>query len=152
MLVFIAMPYSQLCDENYILKDKYKTFCVNLTERLTQLGCKYFLAHERENWGKEYSNDFESTQIDFDTINKCDLVCMIPGSPISGGVHVELGWASSSNKKINMFLKEEENYSPMVTGIHILTDTKFYKYSDDYNDELVDMIIESVKERIKENA
>ena len=152
MFVFIAMPYSQLCDESYLLKSEYKDFCIKLTTKLKEIGCTYFLAHERENWGKEYSKDTESTEIDFNTISRCDLVCMIPGVPASGGVHVELGWASAAHKKINLFLQKDYFYSPMVTGIDVLTDARKYYYDSDYNEELVDIIIDSVKERMKENA
>lgn len=144
MKVFIAMPYSQLCDENYNLKPKYKNFCQKLTGKIKNLGWDYFLAHERENWGKDYCSAEESTQIDFDTIKDSDLIVMIPGNPISGGVHVELGWASANNKKINLFLKKDADYSPMVTGIGCLTEANYYYYDNDYSDELIEKIIASI--------
>ena len=152
MKVFFAIPYSQLCDEKYEVKKEYREFLEKLIKKTKELGCEYFLAHERENWGKEYSSAEESTEIDFNTISRCDLVCMIPGVPASGGVHVELGWASAAHKKINLFLQKDYFYSPMVTGIDVLTDARKYYYDSDYNEELVDIIIDSVKERMKENA
>src|SRR5690625_4288833 len=98
MLVFLATPYSQLCDEEYKVKKEYKEFFEKLTKEIKKLGVDYFLAVERENYGKEYTSDKESTKIDFETIKQCDLMCVIPGVPASGGVHVELGWASANNK------------------------------------------------------
>lgn len=145
MKVFLAMPYSQLCDENYILKPEYKNFCKKLVSSITELKWDYFLAHEREEWGKNYCSDSESTLIDFNTIKESDLIVMIPGNPISGGVHVELGWASSNKKKIKIFLKKNVNYSPMVTGIHCLTDVDYYYYDNDYSDELICLILDSIK-------
>ena len=146
--VFLAMPYSQLCDvEKYEVKEEYKRFFKTLTKKIKEIGCEYFLAHEREKWGKKYSSAQESTIIDFKTIIDCDLVCIIPGVPNSGGVHVEIGWASANKKKLNIFLKKNYNYSPMVKGINSLTDTKYYYYDDDYSDELIELIIESIINR-----
>lgn len=34
MLVFLATPYSQLCDEKYKVKEKYKIFFKNLTNEI----------------------------------------------------------------------------------------------------------------------
>lgn len=144
MKVFIAMPYSQLCDENYILKPKYKKFCVNLTNEVKKIGWEYFLAHERENWGKEYSSAEESTLIDFETIKSSDIVVSIPDT--SGGVHVELGWASANKKKIKIFLDKNKSYSPMVLGLKVLTDVDYYNYDKEYSQEIIDEIIKTLKD------
>ena len=71
MKVFLAMPYSQLCDEKYEIKTVYKIFFTKLTDELKKINCEYFLAHEREKWGKTYSSAEESTVIDFETIWIC---------------------------------------------------------------------------------
>lgn len=146
MKVFLAMPYSQLCDENYEVKPKYKSFFTKLTEELKKINCEYFLAHEREKWGKTYSSAEESTVIDFETIKNVDLVCVIPGVPNSGGVHVEIGWASANKKTLKIFLKKNYPYSPMVTGIHTLTSTDYIYYDDDYSDNLIELIINEIKQ------
>ncbi len=145
MKVFLAMPYSQLCDEHYEVKSEYKKFFTKLTEELKKINCDYFLAHEREKWGKTYSSAEESTQIDFETIKAVDLVCVIPGVPHSGGVHVEIGWASANKKRMKIFLKKDYPYSPMVTGIHCLTETDYIYYNEDYSDELINLIINEIK-------
>ena len=151
MKVFLAMPYSQLCDENYEVKIEYRQFFTKLTDELKKMKCDYFLAHEREKWGKTYSSAEESTLIDFDTIKNVDLVCVIPGVPHSGGVHVEIGWASANNKKLKIFVKKDYQYSPMVTGIHCLTETDYIYYEEDYSDELIKLIINEIKKQQKEN-
>ena len=151
MKVFLAMPYSQLCDENYEVKIEYRQFFTKLTDELKKMKCDYFLAHEREKWGKTYSSAEESTLIDFDTIKNVDLVCVIPGVPHSGGVHVEIGWASANNKKLKILIKKDYQYSPMVTGIHCLTKTDYIYYKEDYSDELIKLIINEIKKQQKEN-
>ena len=99
MKIFFAIPYSQLCDENYEVKKEYRDFLEKLTSKTKEMGCDYFLAHEREKWGKQYNSAEESTVIDFETIKKSDMLCVIPGVPNSGGVHVEMGWASANKVK-----------------------------------------------------
>ena len=146
MKVFLAMPYSQLCDEKYEVKPEYKIFFIRLTDELKKINCEYFLAHEREKWGKTYSSAEESTIIDFETIKNVDLVCVIPGVPNSGGVHVEIGWASANKKTLKIFLKKDYSYSPMVTGIHMLTSTDYIYYNVDYSEELVGLIINEIKQ------
>ena len=146
MKVFLAMPYSQLCDEKYEVKLEYKIFFTKLTSELKKIKCEYFLAHEREKWGKTYSSAEESTVIDFETIKNVDLVCVIPGVPNSGGVHVEIGWASANKKPLKIFLKKDYPYSPMVTGIHMLTSTDYIYYDVDYSEELVELIINEIKQ------
>ena len=145
MKVFLAIPYSQLCDESYEVKAEYKEFFTKLTNELKKINCDYFLAHEREKWGKTYSSAEESTSIDFETIKSVDLVCAIPGVPSSGGVHVEMGWASANKRKMIIFLKNGYSYSPMVTGIHCLTEANYVYCNQDYSDELIELIMNSIK-------
>ena len=149
MLVFLATPYSQLCDEEYKVKKEYKEFFEKLKKEIKKLGVDYFLAVERENYGKEYTSDKESTKIDFETIKQCDLMCVIPGVPASGGVHVELGWASANNKDIEIFLNENNNYSPMVTGLSEISNVQYNYYNKEYSNEVIELICKSIKKRLK---
>lgn len=150
MKVFFAIPYSQLCDEKYEVKKEYRIFLEKLINETKKIGCDYFLAHERENWGKEYSSAEESTQIDFNTIKNSDLVCVIPGVPNSGGVHVEIGWASANKRKMRIFLKKDYPYSPMVTGVHKLTDAKYYYYDEDFGEDLLNLMIDCIKKELED--
>lgn len=150
MKVFFAIPYSQLCDEKYEVKKEYRIFLEKLINETKKIGCDYFLAHERENWGKEYSSAEESIQIDFNTIKNSDLVCVIPGVPNSGGVHVEIGWASTNKRKMRIFLKKDYPYSPMVTGVHKLTDAKYYYYDEDFGEDLLNSMIDCIKKELED--
>lgn len=150
MKVFFAIPYSQLCDEKYEVKKEYRIFLEKLINETKKIGYDYFLAHERENWGKEYSSAEESIQIDFNTIKNSDLVCVIPGVPNSGGVHVEIGWASANKRKMRIFLKKDYPYSPMVTGVHKLTDAKYYYYDEDFGEDLLNSMIDCIKKELED--
>ena len=149
MLVFLATPYSQLCDEEYKIKKEYKVFFEKLAKEIKKLGVDYFLAVEREDYGKEYTSDKESTKIDFEQIKKCDLLCVIPGVPASGGVHVELGWASANKKDIEIFLNKNSNYSPMVTGLSEITKVHYNYYNEEYSNEVIELICKSIKRKLK---
>ncbi len=46
----------------------------------------------------------------------------------------------------NLFLKKDYPYSPMVTGIHMLTSTDYICYDVDYSEELVKLIINEIKQ------
>lgn len=150
MKVFFAIPYSQLCNEKYEVKKEYRIFLEKLVNETKRLGCDYFLAHERENWGKKYSSAEESTQIDFNTIKNSDLVCVIPGVPNSGGVHVEIGWASANKRKMIIFLKKDYHYSPMVTGIHKITNVQYHYYDEDFGEDLLNSIIDCIKKELED--
>lgn len=146
MRVFLAMPYSQFCDETYTMSTVYKNFFKKLIAGIENHGHTVFLAAKRENWGANYDGDAFCTQVDYNEITSCDLVCMVPGWPFSGGVHVEAGWASAVKRPMNIFLQRDKFYSPMITGLHALTDVQYFTY-DDFDDALVDVIVASICSR-----
>ena len=82
-------------------------------------GVWVFLAHYREKWGKDLMCADECTMDDYREMKLSDYVIAFPGKPISGGVHIELGWASSMKKNILLMLDKEEKYSPLVHQPHL---------------------------------
>lgn len=52
MKVFLAMPYSQLCDKNYEVKLEYKCFFTKLIEELKKINCEYFWRMKEKNGEK----------------------------------------------------------------------------------------------------
>ena len=76
-------------------------------------------------------------------------MCVIPGIPNSGGVHVEIGWASANKKPLKIFLRNDYSYSPMVTGIHCLTQADYIYYNEDYSEKLIELIIIEIKKFFK---
>ena len=146
MRIFLAMPYTQLCDETYTMRAEYKNFFEKLITGIENLGHTVFLAAKRENWGANYEGDTFCTQIDYNEITTCDLVCMVPGWPFSGGVHVEAGWASAVKRPMNIFLLRDKFYSPMITGLPALTDVQYFTY-EAFDNALVDAIVASICHR-----
>lgn len=134
MKFFIAYPFSKIMDDETGRVNKTDYYFLNyLRDSLLAKNYSVFLAHFRENWGKDLMTDRECTQDDYKEMTESDYILAFPGNPISGGVHVELGWASSLNKKIHLFLKKGVVYSPLVTGLGEIADVT-YHYYEGYTD------------------
>lgn len=145
MNIFFAFPFSDhINKESGRLKETYKKFLANVREELINEGHSVFLSHYRENWGKNLMSPDECTQADLIEMKKADVVISFPGNPISGGVHVEMGWASALDKKVNLFLQNGVSYSPLIIGLHTVTDVTYYSYHDCLEEGLCKRIVESV--------
>lgn len=141
MKVFLAFPFSNIInEETNLIVDNYMNFLKDIRESLLSRHFEVFLAHFREDWGKSIMTADECTPLDFKEMKDTDIVFAFPGSPISGGVHIELGWASAMNKKIVLFLDKKETYSPLVYGLSRITNVELF-YFDNINDATVKEII-----------
>lgn len=121
MKIFLAYPFSQFLDENNVADEK-NTEIINLViDTLEKNGDDVFSAQRREKFGLELMPPHQCTYLDFEGIKESDVIVAYPGSPISGGVHIELGWASALNKPIVLLLKKDEEYSPLIIGLHTKT-------------------------------
>lgn len=145
MKVFISCPFTGLCEnDRYEVKDEYKLFFEKLINLITEKGLDYYLAVKRENWGIEHKGPEECTLSDYEGVKTSDFLIVIPGNNeskgISGGVHVELGWASALKKKIHILLEDNFTYSPVVLGLATLTSTSYHKCNDFLNDNMLNEI------------
>lgn len=149
MKVFISCPFTGLCeDDNYEIKNEYKDFFNKLVEGINLRGYDYYLAIKRENWGKEHKGPEECTISDFNGVKDSDFLIVIPGNSeskgISGGAHVELGWASALNKKLHILIENNFIYSPVLMGLSVLTDTEYHECNDFLNDNMLKQIFEII--------
>lgn len=148
MNIFFAFPFTDYLDKKSgQLQGKYKDFLSEVRQALIQEGHNVFLAHYREKWGKELMSPDVCTQADLIELKKADIVVSFPGYPMSGGVHVEMGWASALEKKVIFFLQNGISYSPLIIGLHMITDVDYYTYDDCLENGLCERIIESVAVR-----
>ncbi len=145
MYIFYAFPFAQLCDKKTgQVETQYRYFFDELKKIAKKNNHQYFLAHERENWGAEYKGPEECVPNDYDGVIKSDLMIVVPGDPISGGVHVEMGWASANKKTMHIFLEKDKKYSPVVMGLKSLTNV-IYHYSDCFPSK---QLLEDIKKTI----
>ena len=144
MYIFYAFPFAQLCNKSDGQVDlKYRKFFNGLKCLAKENGHEYFLAHERENWGAEYKGPEECVPNDYEGVVRSDIMIVVPGDPISGGVHVEMGWASANKKEMHIFLEKGKKYSPVVLGLKSLTNV-IYHYSEGFPSEKLLLDISNV--------
>jgi len=145
MKFFLAYSFSALIDDKTgLVDDKNKQFLENMRNSIIKRKETVFLAHFRENWGKELMAADECTFDDFKEMNESDIVIAFPGNPISGGVHIELGWASALKKKIYIFLEKNASYSPLIEGMKTITDVRVVELPDNYTAETVLRVVEEI--------
>lgn len=80
---------------------------------------------EREQYGKNRMWGDVCTQLDFKDVKESDFIVAFPEN--SGGVAVELGWASAMGKEILVFVDEHYRTSELIKFIHLVTPAKIVK-------------------------
>ncbi|MFA5763987.1 MAG: nucleoside 2-deoxyribosyltransferase [archaeon] len=132
MQIFLGAPFTQdINKETKVMHDHKTELLKNIMNYLEEKGHIVKNAHSREKFGVELMTPNVCTKADFDEVNNCDIFMAIVGNPPSGGVHVELGWASALNKKIILLLHEGQEYSPLITGLTSVSNTKIVKFKDE---------------------
>lgn len=132
MRIFLGAPFTNYLNGtefNRELKQTIETIITSLEKK----GHTVRSAHIREKFGQELMKPEVCTSLDFEEIQKCDLFIAIPSNPPSGGVHIELGWASAIKKEIILCIKKTGKYSPLVQGLHKISNSKtiiFENYSE----------------------
>lgn len=117
--VFLAAPYSQFMDA------ATGTVGAPWRERLDALrlsfqarGACVFNAHHNESWGKDWLTAELCTPIDHQAVGQADVVCAVLGNPPSGGVMIELGWASALQVPCLIILPRGGRFSPLIEGLN----------------------------------
>jgi nucleoside 2-deoxyribosyltransferase len=112
MRVFIAYPLAKLISsETGRMEESHIKLIKDMMSCLQGMGHDVFTAHEREKWGEKFNKD-DCASLDFAEMKRADLLVAFPET--SGGVHVELGWASAMGKPIIIFMERGKYYSPLV--------------------------------------
>lgn len=116
MKAFVAAPFAGLMKGHQIDKS-FASILRAVIQQLRSVGFQTLNAHEQENWGESWTTPEISTVRDQKQIAAADLIVAIPGPPFSGGVHIELGWASAMGKPILVLLSRKTEYSQLVLGL-----------------------------------
>jgi len=149
MKIFFAYPFTQLIESKTGLCDDTTVGFINtVIRKFNADGHSVFSAHLREKFGEEIMDAKTATRLDYDEMVTTDMVVAFPGQfPISGGVHVEMGWASALKKPIVLLLHAEQQYSPMIEGLHTVTNVKYIRFNHNYNEnDIISLIFNSVDE------
>lgn len=148
MKIFVGAPFSNYLNGGSFdpALEKAIRSIINL---LREKAFSVRSAHLREEFGRFLATPDVCTAFDWREVKECNIFLAIPGNPPSGGVHIELGWASSLKKKIVLCLEKGANYSPLVWGLVHLSDAKIVYFSD-YQDLLLQL--QTMFENGKENV
>ena len=143
MKVFLAAPFTAYMNPETEKMHEDKIHDIKkLLDLLQSRGHSVCNAHKREHWGEMWMAPETCTSLDYDEIRDSDMVIAIPGNPPSGGVHVELGWASSLGKRIVILLRTGKTYSNLVMGLGTLGKIEhvYYDHLDDCLDQLKKLV------------
>lgn len=120
--VFLAAPYSQFMDPSTgQVEDVWQERLERLRTAFLDAGSAVFNAHHSEVWGQEWRAPEVCTPIDHAAMTSCDVVCALVGTPPSGGVAVELGWASALGKPCLLLVGGDSAPSPLLVGLGGIT-------------------------------
>jgi hypothetical protein len=117
--VFLAAPYSQFMDAatGTVIAPWRKRLDALRLSFLARGAC-VFSAHHNESWGEQWLAADLCTPIDHNAIRQADVVCAVIGNPPSGGVMIELGWASALHVPCLLVLPKDGRFSPLVAGLN----------------------------------
>jgi nucleoside 2-deoxyribosyltransferase len=120
--VFLAAPYSQWMDFSAgTLQPLWRSRLDLLRCALMERGAEVFNAHHNESWGSRWLEAHVCTPVDFAAMLRADAVCAVVGHPPSGGVAVELGWASALAKPTVLVVSPQSPCSPLIFGLGTVT-------------------------------
>lgn len=120
--IFFAAPFTETLAPDGMCASPFRGLLSAIRSTLVIAGYDVFLAHEREKWGAALLPADYCTPLDLDELRRSEAVVALPRC--SGGVHIELGWASALRKPILLLLEPGYDYSPLVHGLHTVTVAK----------------------------
>ena len=125
-IAFLLAPFDSYMDpETRIMYPDKIELIQTIEHRIQANGYKVYNAHRREDYGRALMEPEECTPLDLEHTKDSDVIVAIPGSPASGGVHIELGWASAFSKKIILLLEKEKNYSHLAHGLRQIAEVHY---------------------------
>ncbi|MBS3116417.1 methyltransferase domain-containing protein [Candidatus Woesearchaeota archaeon] len=129
--IFLAAPFHDYMNgESGRMNQKHIELVTKVLDYLRSKGYEVHNAHEREKWGEDWYSPEQCTPIDLEKIKDSSILVAFPGNPPSGGVHIELGWASALEKRIILLLEESGTYSNLVLGLNTVSRVQTVRYKN----------------------
>ena len=132
--IFIGCPVTKYINNNSFTDEYFKNFIDTLYNLCINYADEVFLALKREQYGKRLMTD-TCTELDYGEMQNATIVIAIPED--SKGTAVELGWASIMKKQIILILNKECRYTPLISGLADITNTKIIWYDKTLDDEVL---------------
>jgi nucleoside 2-deoxyribosyltransferase len=129
--IFVGAPFHGYINPNtgILLNDK-RSMLEHIIKCCENKGHTVTNSHVREKWGESWMPPEKCTPLDYNEVQNADIFVAVPGNPPSGGVHVELGWASALKKRIIIFLEKGKKYSNLVTGLKEVAEVDYIEYTN----------------------
>jgi nucleoside 2-deoxyribosyltransferase len=139
--IFLAAPYQVWMDFRLGRVEESKRVRLDALRRgLIEHGANVFNAHHNEGWGEGWLPPDICTITDFEAMRVADAVCVI-GNPPSGGVAVEVGWASALQKPILLLFDDDgASASQLLLGIGEVVPTRVLTHCPWWERETIDDI------------
>lgn len=140
---FVAAPFTATLDgATGVMLPEPRRFVTELVGTVERAGYEVFSAHRREEWGLRLMGPQECVPLDFEGVRAADLFVVLPGEAASGGVHIEIGWASAFGIPAVLLLREGCSYSPLVIGLETISPawTVWWSTMDDCIEKLVALL------------
>lgn len=147
---FLAAPYSQWMDEDRVaLLPECKRDIEMVRKGLLATGASVFNAHFNEDWGRSWLPADICTPLDHEAVSQSSAVIAFVGDPPSGGVYVELGWASALQKPILAIVTPGAAVSPMLLGMHMVTHVDVLERPEELDDRFLETAFDHLERLLK---
>ncbi len=124
MRVFLAAPFTDRIEaDTGRVPDSYRQWIESLATILRGLGHDVVCAHERENWGAKLDPPEVALRLDWEEIERCDLLVAYVGEPPSPGVQMEIGFASAYRKPVILLSNSRASLPYLARGLGEVTET-----------------------------
>ena len=140
--IYLAARFTSAL-QNDTFNFEFKNRLLQIINYLKNKGHEVFSAHLKENFGNIKCLPDEFVVRDFNDIKNCEYFIALIDEHFSGGVFIELGWASILKKKIIILIPVSMNkneVTPVISGLQYLTACVISKYQD--MDHLIKIIDE----------
>lgn len=129
--VFVAASFSNAIEPKGF-NPRLRRLIEGIHEVLRSLHIQFHSAHVEEQFGEAVQSPEGFGERDIKHLTSCDLVVALVTNPLSGGVHIELGWASFLQKHIIMLVPHDFELSkdPMLSGLCTLADSEIVRFKD----------------------
>ncbi|WP_457033066.1 hypothetical protein [Kitasatospora sp. P5_F3] len=116
--VFLAAPLMRLTGPaDSVVTLASRTRLTTLRSTLLKSGAAVYSAHHSDAWTVAGRAPEPRVPSDFRALQTADLVFAYVGAPLSAGVALELGWASSLRKPVVLLVDEAITHNPLIATI-----------------------------------
>ena len=131
--VYLATKFTQAIQVQYF-NFEFRNTLIKIIDHLIGSGINVKSAHLKEEFGNLKIKPDEFVVRDFNNMKKCNFIIALLDEKFSGGVHIELGWASLQKKPILILIPYSmtiDQLSPMILGLNNFTKCLIKRYYDE---------------------